>query len=248
MAKLKLSPCSGYRHLDAFVLASVIQLANFEFCRRFLKREYDPTGRLFDQMAQAARSGVANIAEGSARSATSKETEMKLTDVSQASLVELHRDYEFWLMMHGQAPWSQDSKEVKALYAVRLARVDYGHDYTRNSCLHILTQKAKFDRWLKTDDSLVFANAMLILLSRTIHMLVKLREAHGAQFLKEGGFREQLTAARVKARSEQENAPVCPDCGEAMTKRIAQSGVYRGKEFWGCTGYPNCKGTREMEG
>lgn len=246
MPKLKFAPFSGYRRLDSYVMASIIQLANFEFCRRFIKREHDPTGHLFDQMTQAARSGVANIVEGSARAATSRETEMKLTDVAQASLVELHRDYEFWLMLHEQAPWERESDESKAIFALRLDRAAYGTDFVRDSCLHILAQKRKFDRWLKSDDSLVFANAMLLLISRVIQMLLRQREAQGADFLEKGGFREQLTTERVEARAAAENAPDCPDCGKPMKKRTARSGKTPGSIFWGCTGYPDCRGTREV--
>ena len=65
----------GYRKLDSFTLASVIQLATWRFCETFLDRRNDPTGRQFDQMTQAARSGRVNIAEGSERASTSKETD-----------------------------------------------------------------------------------------------------------------------------------------------------------------------------
>jgi len=48
-------------------------------------------------MVQAARSGVQNIAEGSACSATSKKFEIKLTNVARASLEELRLDFEDFL-------------------------------------------------------------------------------------------------------------------------------------------------------
>jgi len=75
----------GFRRLHSFTLATIVQLETLRFCRRFLtsdEREsktklYDPKGRQFDQMTQAARSGRQNIIEGSERSSTSKDTEMK---------------------------------------------------------------------------------------------------------------------------------------------------------------------------
>lgn len=70
-----------YFWLNTWVFANIIQLATQDFCKRFLNLKNDPCGRQFDQMTQAARSGVANIAEGSSRHSTSRETEMKLTDV-----------------------------------------------------------------------------------------------------------------------------------------------------------------------
>jgi restriction system protein len=36
--------------------------------------------------------------------------------------------------------------------------------------------------------------------------------------------------------------PNCPKCGSAMTKRTARQGANYGKTFWGCTGYPQCRG------
>ena len=72
----------GYYWLDTWVMSNVIQLATQDFCRRYLNRSNDPCGRQYDQMTQAARSVPANIAEGNSRHATSKETEMRLTDVS----------------------------------------------------------------------------------------------------------------------------------------------------------------------
>jgi len=56
----------GYFWLDSWILANIVQLGTQHFCALFLDRKNDPTGRLFDQMTQAARSGCANIAEGSA--------------------------------------------------------------------------------------------------------------------------------------------------------------------------------------
>jgi four helix bundle protein len=96
---------AGYRYLDSWVLASIVQFATYRFCERFFTRKLDPTGRQYDQMTQAARSGKVNIVEGSSRSATSKETEMKLTYVARASLTELHSDYEDWLLRQGLVPW-----------------------------------------------------------------------------------------------------------------------------------------------
>jgi restriction system protein len=64
-------------------------------------------------MTQAARSGRQNIIEGSERSSTSKDTEMKLTDVARASLSELRGDYEIFILDRGQLPWSVHSPEAR---------------------------------------------------------------------------------------------------------------------------------------
>jgi ssDNA-binding Zn-finger/Zn-ribbon topoisomerase 1 len=81
-------------------------------------------------------------------------------------------------------------------------------------------------------------------------MLGRQKEAQGEAFRQEGGFRERLTAARLETRDEQQaeaGAPTCPDCGKPMRQRLAKAGKNAGKSFWGCPGFPECKGTREVD-
>ena len=148
----------GYYWLDTWVLANVIQLATQDFCARFLNHTNDPCGRQYDQMTQAARSAPANIAEGNSRHSTSKETEMKLTDVARATLSELANDYLNWLMRQESIPWSVHSPEHKAVSGIRFDRPDYTDDVQHKSSIHILAQKHKFDQWLNSEDSLIVAN------------------------------------------------------------------------------------------
>ncbi|MBR1879061.1 MAG: four helix bundle suffix domain-containing protein [Paludibacteraceae bacterium] len=240
----------GYYWLNTWVMANVIQLATQDFCKKFLNLKNDPCGRQFDQMTQAARSGTANIAEGNSRHSTSRETEMKLTDVARASLAELMSDYANWLMQHEQAPWSVKSDEYKRVYAVQFDKPKYTEDVIHESSLHVLQQKHKFDEWLNSDDSIVAANCLLILCDRLIMMLKKQIETLLGEFKDEGGFTEALTAERLQHRMEQsvkEDAPMCPECGKPMLKRVAKKGVNSGKEFWSCSGFPDCRGTRKIE-
>ena len=119
-----------FRRLHSFTLATIIQIETLRFCRRFLTHDpreagakfYDPKGRQYDQMTQAARSGRQNIIEGSERAATSKDTEMKLSDVARASLSELRGDYEMVILDRGQLPWSVHAADAKAVNAVRWIR------------------------------------------------------------------------------------------------------------------------------
>jgi four helix bundle suffix protein len=247
MEKKKFDRAAGHRFLDSWVIASIIELATRRFCERFLDRRRDPTGRQYDQMTQAARSGRANIVEGAGRTDTSKESEMKLTDVARASLRELEGDFECWLMETGQAPWHRHSDEAKRIYNIWLDRPLYGADYVHDSCVHILEQQKKFATWLDSGDSTIVANCLLILIRRTIKMLSGQLETQVETFEEKGGFREHLTELRVEARAKKENAPDCPLCGKPMKKRKATTGKYAGTEFWGCTGYPECNGTRKVE-
>lgn len=239
----------GYFWLNTWVVANVIQLATQEFCKKFLNLKNDPCGRQFDQMTQAARSGVANIAEGNSRHSTSKETEMKLTDVARASIAELMSDYANWLMHAEQIPWSDKSQAYKRVYNIPFDPPEYTDDVMHESSAHILKQKHKFDEWLETEDSVVAANCVLILCNRLIMMIQKQIEMLLGDFKEEGGFTEALTAERLQHRAEksaEENAPLCPECGKPMIKRVAKKGANSGKEFWSCSGYPECRGTRKI--
>lgn len=239
----------GYFWLDTWVMANVIQLATQDFCTRFLDHTNDPCGRQFDQMTQAARSAPANIAEGNSRHSTSKETEMKLTDVARATLSELANDYLNWLLRHEQIPWSIRSAEYIQVANTSFDRPTYQDDVLHQSSIHILKQKHHFDKWLLSGDSIIVANCMLVLCSRLTMMLGKQIENQLATFREEGGFTEALTAERLAYRTEQskqDDAPTCPLCGKPMIKRMAKKGVNSGKEFWSCSSYPNCNGTRNI--
>jgi restriction system protein len=199
----------GFRRLHSFTLATIVQLETLRFCRRFLTQDhreaggkfYDPKGRQYDQMTQAARSGRQNIIEGSERASTSKDTEMKLTDVGRASLSELRGDYEIFILDRGELPWSCHSPEARALNAVSL------------------------------EDPVVVANAMLIMIGRALNMLKSQIAAQGEAFEKTGGFSERLTARRLESREGQRDAgpaPECPQCGQPMRRRKSAKGEFWG--------------------
>jgi len=94
----------GYRKLKSFQVAQLVYDVTVRFCDRYIDRR----SRTHDQMVQAARSGVQNIAEGSHASATSKKTELKLTSVARASIEELRLDYEDYLRQRGLLLWEKD--------------------------------------------------------------------------------------------------------------------------------------------
>src|SRR3990167_1295951 len=101
-------PHGGYRNLKSYQTAEIVYDATVVFCNRFI----DKRSRTHDQMVQAARSGVQNIAEWSMASATSKKTELKLTGVARASLEELLLDFHAFLRQKGLHIWAKDSPEA----------------------------------------------------------------------------------------------------------------------------------------
>jgi hypothetical protein len=71
-------------------------------------------------MIQSARSGKQNILEGSKAALTSKESEIKLTNVARASLEELLEDYYDYLRVRDLPLWEKDSKQAQ--FVRRLGR------------------------------------------------------------------------------------------------------------------------------
>lgn len=88
----------GFRKLHSFNFATIIHLGTKRFCKQHVSWKDDPLGKTLGQMVGASRSGKQNIIEGSERAKTSSETEIKLTDVAKASLMELQGDLEDYLV------------------------------------------------------------------------------------------------------------------------------------------------------
>lgn len=110
----------GYRKLKSFQVAQLVYDVTVRFCDRYIDRR----SRTHDQMVQAARSGVQNIAEGSQASATSKKMELKLTQVARASLEELKLDYEDFLRQRGLTQWEREDPLRQSLIDRRCRTAD----------------------------------------------------------------------------------------------------------------------------
>jgi len=237
----------GYRKLHAFHFATLIHLGTISFCKRFIPNQEDPLGKTSGQMIGAARSGRQNIVEGSVRAATSKETEMKLTDVARASLGELLGDFEIFLAEHNAVPWSEHANECQTLKTLNFPAFRFSDDTTHDFWVWFHVGKRPFLPWMEHDDPLVVANTLIVLIRRTMAMLAAQMRQQGETFLASGGFRERLTQCRVEARDASAEAPpVCPECGKPMRLRTARKGPHAGTSFWSCSGYPDCLGTRPV--
>ena len=237
-------PHNGYRKLRSYKVAETVYDATVVFCRRFLAHDH----RLSDQMVQAARSGVRNISEGSGAAATSRKSEMKLTNVARASLSEeLVGDYKSFLVQNGFRVWPKDSREALAMRA-RLAHDQAGVPTRKDKV--ILSGLLGLSDFVAKASPELAANAMLCAVNQAAYLLRRQLQSQGRTFLKEGGFTERLHAARTQARSSpKENslpAPACPKCGKPMTQRTAKKGPQSGSPFWGCSAYPDCKGIRPI--
>jgi four helix bundle suffix protein len=246
----KLRPSGGYRKTASFQTATLIYDATYWFCEKFL----DPRSRTVDQMVQAARSGRQNIAEGSRASATSSQTELRLVNVARASLEELLLDYEDYLRHRRLPQWLPDGPEASEVRAVpRTFRKDPS-DQTDLTDLSDNERWALYARWLDHADPAIRANATICLIHQANFLLDRQIAALEAAFVQDGGYSEQLATERLRHRKDQSNQPdpsdptppACPTCGALMALRTAKSGKTPGSQFWGCTKYPDCKGTAKI--
>ena len=184
----------GYRKLRSFQCAQQVYDATVIFCDRFVEKN----SRTRDQMIQAARSGVQNIAEGSMASATSKKTELKLTGVARASLEELLLDYEDFLRQRRLRIWAKDSPEALAVRKKYLSDTSDKSDPSdrsdasdRSDPYQILSASAE-----------VAANTLICLINQASFLLGRQLQRLEQEFLKEGGFTERLYRMRQEHRGK----------------------------------------------
>ena len=177
----------GYKRLLSYQTAEIVYDATVYFCDHYIDRR----SRTHDQMVQAARSGKQNIIEGSMASATSKETEIKLTNVARASLEELLADYHDFLRVRGARLWEKDSKE--ALYVRTLGTVTHASHRSHRTY-------ATYRPFIETRSPDVVANIIICLIHQTNYLLDRQIRQLEQAFLKEGGLRERMTRARLDER------------------------------------------------
>lgn len=172
----------GYKNLRMYQITEVIYDLTYHFAHRFLR----PGDRTVDQMIQAARSGKQNIAEGSVASTTSRETEIKLTNVAKASLEELLIDYQDYLRVNDLCIWDASHPRYQAI-----------REYTKSNELRL--QYTTLYEKLNGEE---YCNLCITLINQATYMLKRLLDKQQQQFVEHGGIREQMTRARLDYRKK----------------------------------------------
>ena len=163
--------------------SNVLYQLTFVFTKRFLTRG----DRTIDQMVQAARSGKQNIVEGSADGVTSMEMELKLLNVARSSIKELKEDYEDYITSRHLQRWDPGHERYDGMlkFCRKHNRIEDYQDY--------------FEKW--TDEEM--ANIALTLCHMVDRMMMTYQKQQEETFVKEGGIKERMTAARLGYRTNQ---------------------------------------------
>lgn len=212
----------GYRNLKSFQLAQLVYDVTVRFCDRYIDRR----SRTHDQMVQAARSGVQNIAEGSQASGTSRKMELKLTNVARASLEELRLDYEDFLRQRGLPHWEARDPRRKSLIDRRPKSAEevatwvqeekgrdgqHGRNGQDGQEERMAPRSGSSPESIRSIESMssispppsypeLAANAVLTLIAVATSLLDRQIAALAAAFEREGGFTERLYRIRSARR------------------------------------------------
>jgi four helix bundle suffix protein len=188
----------GYRKLKSYQIAQLVYDVTVRFCDNYIDRK----SRTHDQMVQAARSGVQNIAEGSQASGTSKKTELKLTNVARASLEELRLDYEDYLRQRRLPLWNREDPRRAELIERRFTTDDAVEEWVSTKSMPSTMSMDFSSSTQSTSSSLseIAANAALVLITVACSLLDRQLAAQAAAFENEGGFTERLYRTRSQTR------------------------------------------------
>jgi four helix bundle suffix protein len=173
----------GYKNLITYQKSEIIYDGTIYFTKRFFQK-YD---RTIDQMVQAARSGKQNIVEASMASGTSKEMEIKLTNVARASLEELKIDYQDFLRTNKLPLWDKDHKLVARLRELnKIPNANYD----------------TFKKAIENESQEICANVMIGMINLVSYLLSKQIKALEIAFIHEGGLKERMTKVRIEQRNK----------------------------------------------
>lgn len=178
---------ANWKNLWFYQKTVVLYQMTYVFTRRFLPFYGD---RTVDQMVQAARSGKQNIVEGSADGVTSMELELKLLNVARASIQELLEDYEDYIISHKLVKWTKDHPRFNGLLS-----------FCRNHNL-LSDYEPYFNKWTNEE----MCNIGISLCRMVDKMLMTYQKKKENEFIKEGGIKERMAAARLNYRNQQNQA------------------------------------------
>lgn len=178
---------AGYEYLLAYKITVPIYDYTVEFCKRWI----DKRSRTYDQMEQAARSGMTNIPEGNRQQSLGGY--IKLTGVSRGSEEELLKDYTSYARQHRIAIWPKERVmremgEIREIWGI-LHKTPTLPDNPNFPNLPYNPEKA--------------TNLMITLVHQANYLIDRLKASLEAKHEHEGGFSEKLLKKRLEYRKKQ---------------------------------------------
>ena len=176
-----IAPTGKFENWNVYKLSLIVMDITDLFVKTYLDKYHD---RTVDQMVQAARSCKQNIVEGSMAAATSRESEIKLTNVAKASLGELREDYKDFLRHNNLPQWEKNDKRI-----IQIRSFSRSHDKPQDYIIR-----------LKERSPEAFCNIAITLCHQLDYMLYCVIERAKKIFLEKGGIKEEMYRARMAAR------------------------------------------------
>jgi four helix bundle suffix protein len=189
-------PHGGYRKMMSFQISQLVYDVTVRFCKKYI----DKRSRTHDQMVQAARSGVQNIAEGSEDSGTSKKIELKLTQVARGSMEELKLDYEDYLRQHNYEIWERNDPRRQGIIDRRCQTAEEVSQWVKQACEKAYVEKGH-DVVIQHFEE-YSANAALVLVRVACSLLDTHVKRLADDFVKQGGFTERMYRVRKENRNK----------------------------------------------
>lgn len=182
-----------------------------------------------------------------------------MVNVARASMEELLLDCKDFLLHRRLPLWTADSPEASAVRSVpRRFREEQSNRTDLSDLTDLSDQQlwSLYAKWLDRNDPVVRANAIVCVIHQCNYLLDQQIAALEKQFISEGGYSEQLAAARLaEAReAERSSGPVesdktnwsdseLPAVREGDGDSHGQAVTKCWPAFCRCIGYPDCKGT-----
>ena len=187
MSDANIKKKAGYEYLLAYKITVPIYDLTVEFCQRYIDRK----SRTKDQMEQAARSGMQNVAEGNKQQSLAGY--IKLSGVARGSLEELLNDYLAYARQNRLEIWSGDRakreiREIREIWEI-LQKTP------------TLPSSPNFPHLPDHPDLAV--NLLITLINQANYLLDKLIASLKEKFINEGGFRENLFRKRMDMKRKQ---------------------------------------------
>lgn len=173
------------------------------------------------------------------------------------------KNYKGWIFgTEHQEKWTQVLFGGKKFQFYNPIRQNYGHIKTLiellqldESCFHSIISFAPYSK-LKNKDQLpdfVMNSRLISYIKNKKQLLLSEQQVLNAvETIKNSQIDNKWSAYFQHCENVQRHVqakslhPHCPHCQSPMVKRTAKKGPNAEKEFWGCSRYPHCRGTRDV--